>query len=336
MAIENGNQKNILARAFQVQWVSILIGVVLIIITLTILQPSFSSIVNLRNVLVQASAVGIMAVGMTFVIMTGGIDISVGMNLFLMMTIMSELQKILPPGFVLLSAILGSILVGMFNGFLICYLRITPLIATFATLSICRGIGYWIIKSQMRSIIDGVRVIGTTKVFNFIPLPVILWVLLVIVGYFILKNTRFGRYVLAVGNSVNSAQASGIPVNKVIFGAYVCSALCAGIASLVYIGRLGTAQADLGYGLEFQVITAVVLGGTKLIGGKGSIIGGFIGAIFLTLIENGISLMELNIYTYDIARGLLLFIAVVLDTVSYTRQQRTLIRERAMRLRLSH
>jgi ribose transport system permease protein len=108
------------------------------------------------------------------------------------------------------------------------------------------------------------------------------------------------------------------------FGAYVCSALCAGIASLVYIGRLGTAQADLGYGLEFQVITAVVLGGTKLIGGRGTIIGGFIGAIFLTLIENGISLMELNIYTYDIARGLLLFIAVVLDTVSYTRQQKRL------------
>jgi ribose transport system permease protein len=335
MEIENGSKKNIFTRAFQVQWMSILLGVILLTVVLTILQPSFSSIINLRNVLVQASAVGIMAVGMTFVIMTGGIDISVGMNLFLMMTIMSELQKIIPPIFVLLAAIIGSVLVGMFNGFLVCNLKITPLIATFATLSICRGIGYWIIRSQMRSVVDGVRVIGTTKVFDFIPLPVIFWILLCIVGYFILNNTRFGRYVLAVGNSVNSAQASGIPVNKVKFGAYVCSALCAGIASLVYIGRLGTVQADLGYGLEFQVITAVVLGGTKLIGGKGTIIGGFIGAVFLTLIENGISLMELNIFTYDIARGLLLFIAVVLDVISYTRQQKTLIRQRLMRLRLS-
>lgn len=335
MEIESGNKKNILTRVFQVQWTSILLGVLFLTVVLSILQPSFSSFVNLRNVLVQASAVGIMAVGMTFVIMTGGIDISVGMNLFLMMTIMSELQKIMPPAFVLLFAIIGSVLVGIFNGFLVVKLRITPLIATFATLSICRGIGYWIIRSQMRSVVEGVRVIGTTKLFNVIPLPVIIWILLCIAGYFVLKNTRFGRYVLAVGNSVNSAQASGIPVNWVKFGAYICSGLCAGLASLVYIGRLGTVQADLGYGLEFQVITAVVLGGTKLIGGKGTIIGGFIGAVFLTLIENGISLMELNIFTYDIARGLLLFIAVVLDIVSYTRQQKTLIKQRLMRLRLS-
>jgi ribose transport system permease protein len=336
MRIESGNMKKFIAGIFQMQWMSILLGVILIITVLSILQPSFSSFLNMRNIFVQASAVGIMAVGMTFVIMTGGIDISVGMNLFLMMTIMSEVQKFLPPVFVLLSAIIGSILVGMFNGFLVCKLKITPLIATFATLSICRGIGYWIIKSQMRSVVDGVRVIGTTRLFNVIPLPVIIWILLCIAGFLILKYTRFGRYVLAVGNSYSSALASGIPIDKVKFGAYVFSALCAGIASLVYIGRLGTVQADLGYGLEFQVITAVVLGGTKLIGGKGTIIGGFIGAIFLILIENGISLMELNIYTYDIARGLLLFIAVVLDRVSYTRQQKTIIRERAMRLRLSH
>ncbi|HWQ88780.1 MAG TPA: ABC transporter permease [Desulfitobacteriaceae bacterium] len=335
MDIAKGNKNNIFARIFQVQWMSILLGVVLLTVVLSILQPSFSSFINLRNILVQASAVGIMAVGMTFVIMTGGIDISVGMNLFLMMTIMSELQKFLPPIFVLLSAIIGSVLVGAFNGFLVCNLKITPFIATFATLSICRGLGYWIIKSQMRSVVEGVRVIGSTRLFDIIPVPVIIWILLCIVGFFILSTTRFGRYVLAVGNSVNSAQASGIPVNKVKFGAYICSALCAGLASLVYIGRLGTVQADLGYGLEFQVITAVVLGGTKLIGGKGTIIGGFIGAIFLILTENGISLMELNIFTYDIARGLLLFIAVVLDIVSYTRQQKTLIRERAMRLRLS-
>jgi ribose transport system permease protein len=335
MEIKNGNKKNIFAGAFQVQWMSILLGVVLLTVMLSILQPSFSSYMNLRNVLVQASAVGIMAVGMTFVIMTGGIDISIGMNLFLMMTIMSEFQKFMSPPFVLLSAIIGSVLVGIFNGFLICNLKITPFIATFATLSICRGLGYWIIKSQMRSIVEGVRVIGTTKVLNIIPLPLIIWILLIIVGFFILNNTRFGRYVLAVGNSVNSAQASGIPINWVKFGAYVFCALCAGIASLVYVGRLGTVQADLGYGLEFKVITAVVLGGTKLIGGRGTIIGGFIGAIFLTLIENGISLMELNIFYYDIARGLLLFIAVVLDIVSYTRQQKTLIRERFKRLRLS-
>jgi len=175
-------------------------------------------------------------------------------------------------------------------------------------------------------------VLGTTQVFN-IPLPIIIMVIMLIIGHILLQKTRFGRYALAIGDNEISSRESSIPIDKIKFLTYAFSGFCAGLASLVFIGRLGTVQTDTAYGMEFQVITAVVLGGTKLVGGRGTVIGAFIGALFLTLIENGLNLMELNIFYYDIARGLILFIAVVIDKVSYSRKQRALIMERAMRIR---
>ena len=327
-------KKSFLNRLFQVPWMSILLGIILLGVILSILQPSFFSIINLRNILLQSSIIGIMAVGMTFVIMSGGIDISVGMNVFLMMTLMSESAKYLPPSLVLLIGVIGGTIVGILNGFLVSTLKIPPLIATLATLALCRGVGYAIIQSKMRSVPEGIRVLGTTRLFNVIPLPIIIMIIMVVIGHLLLRQTRFGRYVLAIGNSVVSARESGIAIDRVRFATYAFCGFCAGLASLIYIGRLGTVQTDTAYGIEFQVITAVVLGGTKLMGGRGTIIGGFIGAVFLVLIENGLNLMELNIFYYDIARGAILFIAVLIDIISYNRQQRSITLNRARRLRL--
>ena len=329
----NISKKSFFSRMFQIPWISILLGSVGLAILLSILEPAFFSIVNFKNILLAASIVGIMAIGQTFVIMSGGIDISVAMNVFLMMSIMSELEKYLPAPLVLLVGVIGGTLVGVLNGFLVSKLKIPPLIATLATLAIARGLGYFIIQSKMRSVDESIRVLGTTQILG-IPLPIIIMVIMLVVGHLLLTKTRFGRYALAIGNSEISARESGISIDNVRFLTYAFSGFCAGLASLVFIGRLGTVQTDTAYGIEFQVITAVVLGGTKLVGGRGTVIGAFIGAIFLVLIENGLNLMELNIFYYDIARGAILFIAVVIDMVSYNRQQRNLALDRARRLRL--
>jgi ribose transport system permease protein len=327
------NRRSIYSKVFQIPWISILLGSVGLAILLSILQPAFFSIVNFKNILLAASIVGIMAIGETFVIMSGGIDISVGMNVFLMMTIMSEVSKFLPAPLVLLIGVIGGTLVGVLNGFLVSKLKIPPLIATLSTLAIARGFGYFIIQSKMRSVDASVRVLGTSQVLG-IPVPIIIMVIMVVIGHLLLTKTRFGRYALAIGNSEISARESGISIDNVRFLTYAFCGFCAGLASLVFIGRLGTVQTDTAYGIEFQVITAVVLGGTKLAGGRGTVIGAFIGAVFLVLIENGLNLMELNIFYYDIARGTILFIAVVIDMVSYNRQQRALALDRASRLRL--
>ena len=326
-------KKSIYSKIFQIPWISILIGSVFLTILLSILQPTFFSIINFRNILLAASIVGIMAVGETFVIMSGGIDISVAMNVFLMMAVMSEVAKYLSAPFVLLAGIIGGTIVGAANGFLVAKLKIPPLIATLSTLSVARGIGYFIIQSKMRSVDDSIRVLGTEQIAG-VPIPIIIMFIMLIIGHLLLQKTRFGRYALAIGNSEISARESGIPIDRIILLTYMFSGFCAGLASLVFIGRLGTVMTDTGYGMEFQVITAVILGGTKLAGGRGTIIGALTGAIFLVLIENGMNLMELNIFYYDIARGAILFIAVTIDMISYNRQQKTIILQRSKRLRI--
>jgi ribose transport system permease protein len=321
-------------RALQVPWVSILLGAMFLGVALSILQPSFFSATNFKNILQQSSFTAIIAVGMTFVIMTGGIDISVGMSVFLMCAGMYVLSKSLPPGLVLAFGMLGGALVGLVNGFLICILRINSIIATLSTLSICRGFAYLLIESQLKIIAPPFRVIGSSNVAGIVPVPVLMMIGAGVVGYFLLRRTRFGRYVLAIGNSAVSARESGIPIYKIEFMTYAVCGLCAGVASTIYIGRLGVVMTDAAWGVEFTVITAVVLGGTKLSGGRGTVTGSIIGCIFLTLVENALNLMEVSGFYYDVVRGSILLIAVILELVSNGRQRKALLNERSRRLRL--
>jgi len=325
---------DILRRILRVPWMSILLGVILLAGVLSILQPSFSSLTNFKNIFQQSSVTAVIAVGMTFVILSGGIDISVGMNVFLMCAWMYGLNKTLPAALVLPIGVVGGAIIGVANGFLICVLRITPIIATLATLSICRGIAYLLIESRMKVVSRSLRVIGASDLFGVFPVPILIMLVLTVAGYFLLKFTRFGRYVLAIGNSIISARESGIPIKKMQFSTYALCGLCTGVASTIYIGRLGTVQTDTAWGIEFTVITAVVLGGTRLSGGRGTIIGSVIGCLFLTLIENGLSLMEVSGFYYDVVRGLILLVAVTIEALSAWRQNRAVLAERARRLRI--
>ncbi len=315
-----------LNRIVQQSWFPIFLGVLLLSLFLGIFQPVFFSYTNFKNILLQSSVITIIAVGMTFVISTGGIDISVAMNLFLVMGTMYALDKIhVPNAYIFLIAIVVSMIVGLLNGILVSIINIPAMIATFATLSICRGLAYILINNQLVTPDPSLRIFGTTMV-SFVPLGVIISIIFILIGAFLLSSTKFGRFALAVGDSLVSAQETKIPVHKIIILVYTFCGFCTGMAAFIYLGRLGSIQTDAGYGMEFTVITAVVLGGTTLSGGKGTIIGSFLGCIFLTLIENLLSLLGVSGFYYDVVRGVLLFLSVAVEKVSdYRKERRNLI-----------
>lgn len=321
-------------RVFQYRWFPILAGVIILATFLSITEPAFSSLMNYRNILLQSAFTAIIAIGMTFVIGSSGIDISVGMNVFLMMSLIYVMSgKGISVAMSFIIVLIGATLIGVFNGLLICKFKIVPMIATLATMTISRGVSYLLIDSKVRMISSQYRIVGMSQILG-IPVPILIAIVTTIVGSLIMKYTRFGRYVLAVGNSETSAKETKINIDKVRFGTYALCGFCVGIAALVYTGRLGMVQTDSGYGVEFTVITAVVLGGTSLSGGRGTVLGSVIGCVFLTLIENALSLLEVSGFYYDVVRGVILFIAIAIEAFSRYRQNKELTTQRALRLRV--
>jgi ribose transport system permease protein len=301
---------------------------------LSIVEPTFSSMMNYRNILLQSTFTAIIAVGMTFVIGSSGIDISVGMNVFLMISLMYVMgSKGISVLMSFIIAVIGATLIGVLNGLLICKFKIVPMIATLSTMTICRGVSYLLIDSKVRMIGTQYRVVGMSQILG-IPVPILIMIATLIIGSLTMRYTRFGRYVLAVGNSETSAKETKINIDKVRFGTYALCGFCVGIAALIYAGRLGMVQTDSAYGVEFTVITAVVLGGTSLSGGRGTVLGSVIGCVFLTLIENALSLLEVSGFYYDVVRGVILFIALAIEAFSHYRQNKALIAQRTLRLRV--
>lgn len=309
-------------------------GVLILGIILSIVEPVFFDINNFKNIFLTTSTSAIIAVGMTFVIMTGGIDISVGMSMFLIMSLMWSLTGILPVPLVFLSGIAIGSIVGIVNGLLICKFKIPAMIATMATYTICRGIGYLTIDSKLKMVDEPLRIIGTGNILG-IPTPILIMIIVCTAGWYIQKYTRIGRYILAVGDNETSARESVLNVDFIKLMAYIICGICTGIASVIMLGRLGSVQTNSGYGVEFTVITAVVIGGTRLSGGKGTVIGSFIGAIFLTLINNGLNLLEVSAFIYEIVTGAVLFLAIIIDLISTKKQEAKYTAERVAKLKLS-
>ena len=336
MMKKTGIKHNVFLRKFFNQgWSPVLIGVLILGLIICFAEPAFRSLTNLKNILTQSAVTATIAVGLTFVILTGGIDISVAMNMFMLMSLMHVLQQMgIPVALVFLIILVVGSFVGIINGFLTCIVGIVPMIATFATMAITRGIAYILIENKMVIPDHSLRFFGLTTIGNTtIPLAFVVVAVMVLISSYLLKYTRFGRYVLAVGNSRTAAKESGINANLICFFAYAFCGFCTAIASLIYIGRLGAIQTDAGYGMEFTVIAAVVLGGTKLSGGRGTLLGSIIGCVFLTLIENGLNLLEVNGFYYDVVRGVVLCLAVIVEAISINRKEKQLADLRRERFR---
>jgi len=306
------------------RWISIALGTSLLFIVLSVFSPVFLTFSNLLDLLVNSAFVGIMSAGLTLVIMSGNIDISVGAIVYLVGASVTKLTTSLGMP-ATLSWVLGLLLgvgLGLINGLLVSYIELNPLIVTLATFNVFRGIAIRVGGLQILLVPERLTFFGASSILR-VPMPVLLFVLVVALLVALSTRTWFGRQVLAVGCSRESAVATGIPIKWVTVITYVISGFCASLGALVLIGRVGAIQPNLGIGSEFTAISAAVLGGTALSGGIGSVFGSAIGAVFLSLIVNGLNLLEVPIYAYDIVRGVILASAVLVDRLTAARLTRS-------------
>ena len=293
-----------------------LFGLVLLSIGLSIASPNFLTPSNLFSVLRQVSYSGLIAFGMTFIILIGGIDLSVGAILALVGIVTASLiQAGMDP---ILASCIGLLLgaaCGAINGLLVSFGRIAPFIATLATMILFRGIAQEYSQSKPISInVDGFfNEIGSGYLFDTIPVPVVLMLLVYFMLWFVLKKTRFGRHVYALGGSEDVARISGLKVRSLKLWVYTLSGLMSGLAALVVTSRLSSASPNAGAMYEFDAIAAVVLGGTSLSGGRGWIFGTLVGVVLLGILSNGLNLLNVSSNYQLIIKGVVILFAVLLD-----------------------
>lgn len=288
---------------------------ILILIIATVLSDAFLTVDNLLNVTRQVAIVAIVAAGMTFVILTGGIDLSVGPILALAGAISaSVLAKTNSVFLAIIVAILVGIAFGLFNGIFITKGGIPPFIVTLATMVLIRGCvlvftnGSPIaIKSKAYKFIGKGYIIG-------IPFPIIILIFIFALGYLILKYTKFGRSVFSIGGNREVSRLSGINVKRTETLVYTISGLLAGITGIILTSRLGSAQPTAGNGYELDAIAAVILGGTSLAGGQGAILPTVIGALILGVLDNILTLMNVNPFAASIVKGIVILLAVLADS----------------------
>jgi ribose transport system permease protein len=286
-------------------------------------NPRFLSSSNLFTIARQVSMYGIASIGMTFVILIAGIDLSVGSIITLVNIICAYLM--VESGFSMTSAVLVSLTVatfiGLMNGFLVASVGIPAIIATFATQIVFEGVSYIICGgTPIFGFDERFKIIGQGYV-GPVPVPVIIMIICFAIGSFILNKTFFGRYFYAVGGNEEASVLSGIKVKGVKYLIYALSGLFAGLAGIVLLSRTNSAMPTAGKGYEFDVITCVVLGGVSVSGGYGKISNVIAGVLIIGILTNGMVLMNVSTYTQLIVKGLVLMLAVGFDSIQRKRVQ---------------
>lgn len=284
--------------------------------------PAFLMPESLANIVKQSSFIGIAAIGMTFVLLTGGIDLSVGSVMFLAPLIagyvMRELGVPVPVGFAV--AIGAGLVMGMINAFFIVWLKVIPFIVTLASLFLFRGFGTWLTSSTAFDFNDDFRAFGLSSVAG-IPTPIIIFAIVGVIAHLVLAHSTFGRQVYALGNDREAARKAGVNTSLVEAKVYVICSVCAAISGFVLIAQIGRLDAGFGEGREFDVIAAAVLGGASLFGGVGSIFGAVIGATLIQTVKLGLVFTGVNLYLQPMVQGLIIMLAVLADGIREKRLQ---------------
>jgi ribose/xylose/arabinose/galactoside ABC-type transport system permease subunit len=278
------------------------------------LAPQFLSFENLVNVALSIAVIGILAVGMTFVILTGGIDLSIGSVVALAGVVAALVaQKTELAWFGFAAALAIGLTVGAFNGLTVAYFRVPPFVVTLAVLTIARGLAF--IASGGRSIGSLPESFSRLGKSAFLGIPFSVWLMISMfaLGWFLLQHTTFGRYVYAVGSNREAAFLAGVNTKFVTFRVYVLNGLLVGLAAIVLASRLGAGVPNSGLQYELDVIAAVVVGGTSLNGGRGSVVSTLFGAIFIGVLNNGLNLIGIDTYVQKIVLGIVILVAVLAD-----------------------
>lgn len=290
---------------------------------LTANTNNFATPQNLFTILRQASIIGIVAIGAHLVILMGDMDLSLASNLTLSGVVMASLmvnQNVPPLLAVLLTLVLGAG-IGLINGLVITRLKINAIITTLGMLSILEGLAFIITqgKTVFGETLSSVQFLSRSTVFDFLPLPVVILFACYTAAFVVLSRTIYGARVFAVGNNSKAAWLSGINVDRVKMLTYVLAGMLAAFGGVMQVARQGTATGGMGSDFLFPILTAVVLGGASLTGGRGKILNTLIAAIFLTTITNGMVLLGISIYTQRVVSGAILIIALSLDRLRAVR-----------------
>ncbi|WP_248324161.1 MULTISPECIES: ABC transporter permease [unclassified Caballeronia] len=291
-----------------------LIGLIVVCIVMMVASSSFLSAANLENVLRQVSINAIIAVGMTCVILTGGIDLSVGSVMALSGTIAAGLMV---SGLNAVAALLTGVAVGLgfgvANGFFVAFARMPPIIVTLATMGIARGLGLIYTGGYpIDGLPDWVSFFGSGKVLG-IQAPVLIMLAVYLIAWLLLDRMPFGRYVYAIGGNEQATRLSGVRVARVKLIVYTLSGLTSAFAAIVLTGRLMSGQPNAGVGFELDAIAAVVLGGTSISGGRGSILGTLVGALLLGVLNNGLNMIGVNPYVQNVIKGGIILLAIYIS-----------------------
>ena len=270
---------------------------------------------NLTQVLIQASSTAVVATGMTFVLLTAGVDLSVGAVMFVGAGIAGKLALAGQPLPLCVLAMLGvGLLGGAVNALLVTRLRLVAFIATLATLYIGRGTGRWITQTRAMNLPDSFLALGSAKWVG-VPLP--LWIAgaVILLAQLVLSNTPFGRQLYALGNNVEAAKKAGLPTTRLLAAVYIICGACAGLGGMLALSQLGAVSPKFGEFYEFDAITAAVLGGTSLFGGRGKVFPGTVlGAVLLKSIFNGLVIVQADPYLYPLITSAIIFLAVLVDS----------------------
>lgn len=313
-----------------------LIALIAIAAVFYVLEPQFASQRNLFNIARQVSIYGILAVGMTFVILTGGIDLSVGSVLAFAGLVAASVEKgcrgLLcvgaageAEGYGVPAAIVAAVGIGLMAGLLqglgVSKLKVPAFVVTLGGMSVFRGAALlWSEGQPISAFRDEYKVLGQGFV-GPVPIPVIVFLTLAIAGFVILRYTRYGRRIYAVGGNQEAARLSGLNTTWLLTSVYIISGLCAGFAGYLLSSRLNSAEQVAGIGYELTVIAGVVIGGTSLFGGEGGIFGTVVGIVLIGVLSNGLTLLNVNPYWQQIAVGLIIVLAVFFDQAMKRRRR---------------
>lgn len=289
----------------------------LIWVVLSLLSPYFFTVNNLFEITLQSAVFAIIAAGETFVIFSGGIDLSVG-SVFAFSSIVGGLafQVTGSTLLALVVSILAGIFAGFINGAFITKLRVPPFVATLGMMGIARGLALIFCKGiPIYNLTKGYIWLGQGKIFGIIPVPTIIVAIIFLLAFFILQYSKFGRFTYAIGSNTEATRLSGININRVTLGIYMVSGMLTAVAGVIESARLGTIQPAGGNGYELLAIGAVVIGGTSLFGGEGDIIATLIGALIVTTLRNGLNILGVYAFWQYVVNGLIIIIAVAIDQI---------------------
>ena len=300
---------------------TILMMFIIFCIIMIFASEYFATWRNIRNILRQTSINGLLSIGMTFVILTGGIDLSVGSVLAFGGVVSASLVskasggEIYSPTVAIMAAMGVGIIMGGITGILVAKWKVAPFVASLGMLSVARGLTY--------IYTDGMPIPKIDRAFLFIgkgsvlglPMPVFIFAIVVLISYIVLKKTRYGRYIYAVGGNEQSARISGINTKFIIFSVYVISGLLAAFGGAILTARTTAGLPQAGQSYELDAIAAVVIGGTSLKGGQGSLVGTVIGALIIGVVNNGLDILGVSSYYQQVVKGSIIVIAVLIDSI---------------------